>query len=86
LPFQRLCEVCGALTEVVGALPQFIEQPRVLDGDYSLCGEVRDQSDLLIGEGANLLAVDGYGSDRFVLFKHRHDKEGSCAAKVAERD
>jgi hypothetical protein len=39
------------LGEVVGALAQLIEQPRVLDGDDCLSGEVRDQSDLLIGDG-----------------------------------
>ena len=42
--------------EVDGALAQFIEQPRVLDGDDGLSGEVLDQRDLLVGEGSNLLA------------------------------
>jgi hypothetical protein len=28
--------------EVGGALPQFVEQPRILDGNNSLGGEVRD--------------------------------------------
>ena len=37
---------------------QFAEQPRVLDGDHRLGGEVRDQLDLLVGERADLLAVD----------------------------
>ena len=39
------------LGEIVGALAQFVEQPRVLDGDDRLRGEVRDQFDLLVGEG-----------------------------------
>ena len=39
------------------ALPQFIEQPRVLDGDDGLSGEVLHQLDLLFGKGTNFLAV-----------------------------
>ena len=39
-------------------LPQFVEQPRVLDGDDGLGGEVLHQRDLLVGEWPNFLAVD----------------------------
>ena len=46
------------LGKIVGALAQFVEQPRVLDGDDGLGGEVLHQFDLLVGEGANLLAID----------------------------
>src|ERR1700731_1557236 len=31
-------------------LPQFVEQPRVLDGDDRLIGEVLNELDLLVGE------------------------------------
>ena len=44
--------------EIVGALAQFVEQPRVLDGDDGLRGEVLHQRDLLVGERPHLLAVD----------------------------
>ena len=37
---------------------QLVEQPRVLDGDDGLSGEVLDQLDLLVGERPDLLAVD----------------------------
>ena len=40
------------------ALPQFAEQPRVLDGDNSLGGEVLNQFDLLVGERADFLTKD----------------------------
>ena len=40
--------------EVIGALAQFVEQPRILDGDYRLVGEGSYQLDLFIGEGFNL--------------------------------
>ena len=36
-------------------MAQFVEQPRVLDGDDGLRGEVRDQRDLLVGERLNFL-------------------------------
>jgi hypothetical protein len=38
-------------------LSQFVEQPRVLDGDDGLGGEIRDQSDLPIGEWTDFLAI-----------------------------
>src|SRR5262249_45200203 len=38
--------------------PQFIKQPRILDGDDGLCSEVPNQFDLLVTERAHLLAVD----------------------------
>ena len=37
---------------------QFVEQPRVLDGDDSLDREVLDQRDLLVGEGQHLPPID----------------------------
>jgi hypothetical protein len=46
---------------------QFVEQPRVLDGDHGLGGEVRSERDLLVGEGTNLLAIYGERTDQFVL-------------------
>ena len=39
----------------IRALAQFVEQPRVLDGDDGLGGEVLHQRDLLVGERFNLL-------------------------------
>ena len=52
-------------------LPQFIEQPRVLDGDDGLSGEVLHQRDLLVGERPNFLAVDDDGADQFIILEHR---------------
>ena len=42
---------------------QFAEQPRVLDGDDGLGGEILHQRDLLVGEWTNLLAENGNGAD-----------------------
>jgi hypothetical protein len=48
-------------------LAQLIEQPRVLNRDDGLRGEIRHQLDLLVGEGPNLGAVDGDGANQIVL-------------------
>ena len=68
--------------EIVGALAQFVEQPRVLDGDDGLGGEVLHQLDLLVGERAHLLAVDHDGADQLVVLEHRHDQRRSRAAEL----
>ena len=47
--------VCCSAGEIVGALAQLAEQPRVLDGDDGLRGEVLHQLDLLVGERPHLL-------------------------------
>ena len=51
---------------------KFVEQPRVLDGDDGLGGEVLHQRDLLVGERPNLLAVDDDSADQRIIFEHRH--------------
>src|SRR5207245_6274496 len=40
------------------------------------------QFDLLIGERADLLAVDDNGPDQLVVFEHRHADDGPRPAKV----
>src|SRR5262249_21713763 len=46
------------LSKIVRALAQFVEQAAVLDSDDRLIGEARDQLDLLVSEGTNVLAVN----------------------------
>src|SRR5262249_52111496 len=67
-------------------LPQFVEQASVLDGDDRLGREVRDQFDLLVGKGADLLAIDGDHADQLVLIKHRHGDEGASTCKLNSAD
>src|SRR5215469_5659812 len=52
LLFQRLTKIGRALT-------QFAEQPRVLDGDDSLGGEVLQQRNLLFAKGTDFLTIAG---------------------------
>src|SRR5262245_27523806 len=42
---------------------QLVEQARVFDGDDGLAGEISDQLDLLVREGANLKAIDANNTD-----------------------
>src|SRR5262249_38173608 len=51
---------CRLLLE---GLPKLVKQPRVLNGDDGLRGEILHQRDLLFGEGKNFLAVEGDYAD-----------------------
>jgi hypothetical protein len=64
---------------------QLVEQARVLDGDDCLVGEILYQLDLLVGKGANLLAIDGDRADKLVLLEHRHADERARARKLSDR-
>ena len=62
---------CGPLLkrfgELLRPLPEFVEQPRVLDGDDGLGCEVLDQLDLLVGERANFLTEDRDDANEFIF-------------------
>src|SRR5262249_6481679 len=56
--------------EVVRALAQLVQQPRVLDGDDGLLGEIAHQLDLLVGEWPHFLAVNADYAEERVLLQH----------------
>jgi hypothetical protein len=58
--------------QIIRALPQLVEEPRVLDGDDGLGGEILDKLDLLIGERPDFLAVNDNGTNQLRVFQHRH--------------
>ena len=64
------------------ALAQFVEQPRVLDGDDGLSGEVRHQLDLLVGERPYLLAIDDDGPEHLAFFQHRNRDHRADAGDI----
>ena len=70
-----------ALRKISGALPQLVEQPRVLNGNDGLSGEVRDQGDLLVGEGAHFSTVDRNNSNKLIFLEHWHSDDSANAAK-----
>jgi hypothetical protein len=58
--------------KVSGALTQFIELPRTLDGYHGPSGKVLHKRDLFIAEWPDFLAVNADHSYSLVLFEHRH--------------
>jgi hypothetical protein len=52
---------------------RLVEQPRVLDGDDCLSSKICHQRDLLVIEGAHLLAVHNNCTNKFVVLQH-----GNC--------
>ena len=75
-----------SLGKVVGALAQFGEQPRILDGDDGLRGEIANDVDLLLIERQYFLAIDVDRADEFVLLEHRDGKHCAYAGKFHGRD
>ena len=63
-------------------LAQLVEQPRVLDGDDGLRREVVDQLDLLFGKRANLLPVDGNGTDQTTVLEHWDQEVGPSTCSL----
>ena len=78
---------CSAIRRGGVRLPtQLVEQPRVLDGDHGLSGEVLHQLDLLVSKGANFLAEHGERTDKFVVFQHRDGEKRPHTAKFDSCD
>ena len=70
--------------EIVGALAQLAEQPRVLDGDDGLGREICQQLDLFGAERTYLLPIDGDGADQFTLLEQRDEEVRSGARGLHE--
>ncbi len=60
--------------EVVSALAQFAEQPRVLDSDDRLIGERRCQRDLFIGEPFDAGSVQNDDAKQRIVPEQRHSQ------------
>ena len=52
--FAERAQLADRAAKFIGALAQFVEQSRILDGDDRLVGESGDQLDLLLGERLDL--------------------------------
>ena len=61
---------------------QLAQQPRILDGDHRLRGEVLDQLDLLVAERPHLLPVNDDAADQFPLMDHG-GAERRCAGSTS---
>ena len=65
---------------------QLVEQPRVLDGDDGLSGEIRDQLDLSVGERQHFLPIDSNTADQLAFLEHRDKDVGAGARRLDERN
>ena len=70
------------LGKIVGALPQLIEQPRILYGDDGLRREVRDQLDLLVSKRADFFAKNADGTDQLSIFQQGDVEQRADAAEI----
>ena len=77
---------CNDSVRSVVRCAQFVEQPRVLDGDHGLGSKVRHQFDLLVGEGTNLLTIYSDCTNKCVLLEHRDNEKCSSTTAINERD
>ncbi len=80
------CLLLQRFRKVVGAPAQFAQQPRVLDGDHRLRGEVLHQLDLRVVERQYLLPVDRNRAYQAVFLDHRHEHQCPGTAKVRQCD
>src|SRR4029079_17170051 len=71
--------------KIVGALAKFVEQARILDGDYGLRCELLEQRDLLFGEALALLPKDHDKADNAGIFEQWYSKETASPSKVYQR-
>ncbi len=65
---------------------EFVQQPRVLDGDNGLSGEVCDQFDLFGSEFADFLPVDGYRSYKLAFPEHWNDEQSASPREFNHPD
>jgi hypothetical protein len=78
-------EFLGLHCQLVSSLTEFVEQPRVLDGNDCLGGEALHQRNLLVGKGMHFLALDPEHTDELIFLEHRHDKKGPGTVQIDER-
>src|SRR5262245_55304995 len=64
------------------ALAQFVQQPRIFHSDDGLRREVLEQCDLFLAERSHLLAIDRQDADDTVILAERHMKSTSRTAAV----
>src|SRR6266403_5448814 len=74
------------LRQILRTFVQFTEQPRVLDGDNGLPGEIAQQLDLLVGERADLLSIGRDHADEFSVLKHGDDGDRANSSYLDKRN
>ena len=62
---------------LLGALAQFVQQPRIFHCNDRLRGEVFQQSNLFVGEGLNFRASSGNVAEQPVVLAQRDQQKGA---------
>src|ERR1700749_2930914 len=70
------------LLEIVRALAQLAEQPRVFDRDDRLRREILQQRYLLLRERPHLLAINREDAQELLVLAQRNGKQGADAAQL----
>src|SRR5262249_31597656 len=78
--FRRCCLLLQALRKIARALSQFVEQPRVLDGDDCLGREVRNKLNLPVSEWFDFFAKNVDGTDNLTRLEHWYGEMAPGAA------
>src|SRR5215467_4832356 len=68
------------LLDLFRSLAQFFQQPRVLNGDDGLGGEVRYELNLLLCKSSYLLTKNCNCADQFTFLEHRNGQNCSNAS------
>ena len=74
------------LAEIVGTLAQFVKQPRVLDGDDRLRGEIFHQCNLLFRKWPHIPTVKRHYPDQLGVLHHRNGAHRPDAGLVDAGD
>ena len=69
------------LAQIVRALAQLVDQPRILDRDDRLRGKCLEQRKLLVRQRSDGPAHDAERADRGIAAHHRHDGDRAVAAR-----
>ena len=75
-------QIAVQLPDLLGALAQFAQQPRVLHRDDRLGCKVLQQRNLLVREGADFLAINGQRTEQNVLFPQSNREQASAPAVI----
>src|SRR6516165_5160754 len=75
-------EAAVQLSYLIGALAQFVQQPRVLHCNNRLRGEILQQRDLLVGKRADLLAEDMEHAEQRLLLAQCDTERGAKSADL----
>ena len=82
----RGAQIVERFRKVVGALAQFVEKARILNGNNGLGSEIPHQRNLLVGEGPDFLSINAERSDQLVFLEQGHLQERPSTPEFRDGD